>query len=180
MHRVLSRRVVALAAAVAVVAFAARGAAEDAPASAPRAIDEKEVEAVLREAGFPPVGEKTPFGYRVEQKRPEGVYFAHVATSPDGAYLWLTAPLEALPAGETSPRRALVELLAFNAGDGGAAFSLAKDRIHLMRAVDNRALTPALVALEIEAYFDLVRRTVSLWDPARWGPRPDTGEGGMR
>lgn len=177
------RRGAAVLAAAVVLAFvAARGAAQDAPTAArtPSTIDAKDLEAVLVEAGFPPVGPATAFGFRVEQKRPEGVYFAHVAVSPDGGYLWVTAPLDPLPEGAAFPREPLTRLLTFNAGDAGAAFSLVKGRIVLMRALDNRALLPVTVALEIEAFFELVRRTSSLWSPDAWGPRPDTGEGGMR
>jgi len=168
----------ALVTGAALAALASGVGAGDAPAAgglAGGSVAQGDLAGFLTEAGFAPV----PDGQflRVSVKHEDKEYPLHVRLSPDGRYLWLSAPLARLPERRPLPAEFLVGMLASNSGDGGYQFLLVGDLLVLARVVDNRALRPDIVRRELSGLLDAAREGSPLWNTEAWFP-PEAGSGG--
>jgi hypothetical protein len=173
--------------------LAPAGRAEDAAAPAapvPRQVlTNAELRDFLREAGYTPspngLGWAIASAQRLDPKyATEQKLYANVAIAQDPdqdpernlAYIVIASPPAPIPADEPVPHDRLKEMLGFNEGESGIAFCIARsekrDAIHLMRFLDNRALIPSKLGLEIEEFFDQVRTTRWVWNHAEWKSRP--------
>jgi hypothetical protein len=187
-------------AAALVAALAATSQAEDAsPAGGPRRTIEKSPDAMaafLKEAGYVP-RELAKTGWVIESKRPhvnkahpelrEGLY-VRAGVGESGDYVVLSSPAIRYAPDVEIPRDVLLEMLRFNAGDGGVQFCIAKkpdgERFaYLLRFVDNRALVPGALEFDIEDLFAAIRATVKIWDKDSWpkgaGSTPGPADGAM-
>ena len=168
-----------LAAGVAVVVARAAGVSADGqPAPvAGSTVTFETLPALLKAAGLEPRDGGSPGRLRIDRGGGGGGFYAFLALSPNGQYVWISTPLADLPKERPLPRGRLLEMLAANAADDGVHFALVGNTLHLLRAVDNRGLVPAAFGREIDTFFGVLVKTNLSWNVTRWSGAPTPGAG---
>jgi len=105
-----------------------------------------------------------------------------VNLSPNRANLWLTIVLRSLPTDHHRYGPQFVRLLQASWDVAPAFFATHRTNnvLCLMRAIENRSLTPVVVRQILDDMIDACRRTFAWWDVAGWMVLPGEADAGGR
>jgi hypothetical protein len=127
----------------------------------------------LSQMGYEFTTTKTPSGepqYMVAFTRDGWNICICVSVSPNRTSLWLATSLGQVPHPVEEVAERLLRLLQGNVETAPVFFGCVRDGQYLtiQRAVDNRALTPALFRTMFDDFVGVLQRTAVLWNTANW------------
>ena len=157
---------------VALLAFALWGSATFAPSIQAQGSDERAAGVVLANdslktmldgLGYEP--KALSKGYLVAIKKDTWTINIQLVLSPDQTKLGLNANLGSIEKFEDVPAATWLDLLSENGKIDPSSFYVDKEqkKLYLHRVMDNRAITPAYIRTQVEAFASNIKDTNELW-----------------
>lgn len=133
----------------------------------PQALDDDALSAMLSGLGYEP--KKLSHGFLISAKKDEWTYYVQFVLSPDKTRLGMNANLGAVADPDAVTAAQWRGLLEQNIEVDPSSFNYdkAQKKLYLHRVLENRALTPAYVRIQIENFCKNIQDTASAWSFAK-------------
>lgn len=131
--------------------------------AAGKVLDDAALEEILTGLGYEP--KKLSKGFLVTVKKDEWTYYIQFVLSGDTTRLGMNANLGSVDNPDTVTAKEWMDLLAQNNVIDPSSFNFDKTqkKLYLHRVLDNRAITPAYIRVQIENFYTNIHDTSDYW-----------------